>query len=116
MGRLMESLERREQPRVRWELPCTLRIEGRRHRGLVREVSAWGLFVQTPEPLPPGSDVIVELKIPEGRRFVLEAKAPHRRPVSHSLAAHSTEGVGLHIQDPSRAYRRWVGELGSSES
>ena len=87
MGRLMESMERRDQPRVRWELPCTLRVEGRRHRGLVRDVSALGLFVETPDPVAPGADIIVEFKIPEGRRFVLEAKAPYRRPVSHSLAA-----------------------------
>jgi len=116
MGRLMESMERRDQPRVPRELPCTLLVEGRRHRGLVRDISAWGLFVQTPDPVPPGSDVIVELRIPEGRRFVLEAKAPYRRPVSHSLASHSSEGVGLHIQDPSRAYRRWVESVGAGES
>jgi len=116
MGRLMESLERRDQPRVRWELPCTLRVEGRRHRGLVRDISALGLFVETPDPVPPGADVIVEFRVPEGRRFVLEAKTPHRRPVSHSLASHSTEGVGLHIQDPSRAYRRWVEDVGAGES
>jgi hypothetical protein len=116
MGRLMESMERRDQPRVRRELPCTLLVEGRRHRGLVRDISAWGLFVQTPDPVPPGADVIVELRIPEGRNFVLEAKAPYRRPVSQSLASHSSEGVGLHIQDPSRAYRRWVESVGAGES
>jgi hypothetical protein len=116
MGRLMESLERRNQPRVRRELPCTLLVEGRRQRGLVRDISAWGLYVQTPAPVPSGADVIVELRIPEGRRFVLEASVPYRRPVSHSLASHSTEGVGLHIQDPSRAYRRWVEGVGAGES
>ena len=115
MGRLMESLERRNQPRLRRELPCTLLVEGRRHRGLVRDISALGLFVQTPEPVPPGADVIIEFRVPEGRRFVLEAKAPHRRPVSHSLASHSTEGVGLHIQDPPAAYLRWVEGLSTDE-
>ena len=112
----MESLERRNQPRLRRELPCTLLVEGRRHRGLVRDISALGLFVETPDPVPPGADVIVELRIPEGRRFVLETSVPYRRPVSQSLASHTTGGVGLHIQDPSRAYLRWVEAVGAGAS
>jgi len=108
MRQLLDSLERRDQPRVCRELPCTLLVEGRRHRGIVRDLSAAGLFVETPGAAPPGAEVIVALRTPEGRRFVLETLVPYRRPVSHSLAFHSSEGIGLCIQDPSMAYRRWV--------
>jgi hypothetical protein len=108
MARLAEALERRDQPRVRWELPCALLVEGRRHRGLVQDLSAWGLFVRTPGDLPPGADAIVTFWTTEGRRFVLEASVPHRRCVSLSLDSHSPRGVGLHIQDPPTAYRRWI--------
>jgi hypothetical protein len=111
MGRFTEALERRDQPRLRRELACSLLIEGRRHRGLVRDISGWGLFVQTPEELPPGNDAIVAFRTPEGRRFVLEATVPHRRALSHSTAALGDGGVGLRIQDPPAAYRRWVEEL-----
>jgi hypothetical protein len=115
MTRLVESLERRDQPRVRRELPCALLVEGRRHRGFVQDISAWGLFVQTPGELPPGADAIVDFRTPEGRRFVLEASVPHRRQVSLSLASLGARGVGLHIQDPPAAYLRWVEGLSTDE-
>ena len=108
MRELLDSLERRDQPRVRRELPCTLLAEGRRHRGIVRDLSADGLFVETPGAALLGAEVIVALRTPEGRHFVLETSVPYRRPVSHSLAFHSTGGIGLCIQDPSSTYRRWV--------
>lgn len=116
MGRFTEAFERRDQPRLRRELSCSLLIEGRRHRGLVRDISGWGLFVQTPGELPPGSDAIVAFRTPEGRRFVLEATVPHRRALSHSTAALSDGGVGLHLQDPPMTYRRWVEDVATEGS
>jgi hypothetical protein len=116
MAQFVESLERRDQPRIRRELPCTLQVEERRLRGLVRDVSAWGLFVQTPGDLPPGSDAIVAFRTPEGQRFVLETSVPYRRQVSHSLAALSAGGVGLRIQDPPAVYLRWVEGVSADES
>jgi hypothetical protein len=111
MGRLLESLERRIRPRTRQELPCSLLVEGRRHRGVVRDLSAFGLFVRTPGAVPRGADVIVSLSTPEGRRFVLETSVPRRAPVSNSLAFLTTEGIGLRIRNPSVAYRRWAEDV-----
>jgi hypothetical protein len=108
MTQLLESLERRDQKRLRRELACVLLVDGCRHRGLVRDISAWGLFVETPGELPQGSDVVVAFRTPERERFVLEASVPHRRQASRSLTSHSADGVGLCIQDPPAAYRRWV--------
>jgi len=116
MAQLVESLERREQPRKRRELPCTVLVEERRHRGLVRDVSTGGLFVEIPGGLSPGSDAIVSFRTPRGQRFVLEASVPYRRAVSHSLAAHTAAGVGLRIQAPPAGYRRWVEDLAADGS
>jgi hypothetical protein len=116
MGQWVEALERRERPRLRRELPCILFVEGRRHRGIVRDVSARGLFVETPGEAPPGTDVIVSLRTPEGRRFILETSVPYRRPVSQSLASLCSQGVGLRIHDPSMAYRRWVKRVSAEQS
>jgi len=116
MGQFVDSLERRDRPRVRRELPCTLLIEERRHRGLVRDLSTGGLFVETPGDLSPGSDAIVSFRTPEGQRFVLETSVPHRRAVSHSLAAHSAGGVGLHIQAPPARYRCWGEDVAADGS
>jgi hypothetical protein len=108
MAEFLEALERREQQRTRQEFPCVLLAEGCRYRGLVQDVSARGLFVQTPGDLPPGVNAIVTFRTPEGRRFTLETSVPYRRQLSHSLACLGFGGVGLHIQQPSSAYLRWV--------
>jgi hypothetical protein len=116
MAQFADWLERRDQPRTRRELPCTLLVEERRHRGLVRDVSTGGLYVQTPGDLSPGSDAIVSFRTSDGQRFVLEASVPYRRAVSHSLAAHSPGGVGLRIQAPPAGYRRWVEDAAADGS
>ena len=108
MAEFVEALERREQGRIRQEFPCVLLVDGCRYRGLVQDVSAQGLYVQTPGELPTGVDAIVTFRTPEGRRFTLETSVPHRRQLSHSTASLGTGGVGLHIQHPSRSYLRWV--------
>ena len=108
MGRLLESLERRDQPRVRRQLPCTLLVGGRPHRGVVRNVSACGLFVRTAAAVPPGARVIVSLPTPEGRHFILATSAPHRSQVSHTLAGLSSDGIGLRVEDPSADFWSWV--------
>jgi hypothetical protein len=115
MARFLEVLERREQQRVRREFPCALLVEGCRYRGLVRDLSAQGLYVQTPGELPEGADAIVTLHTPEGKRFILETSVPYRRQLSHSLAALSVGGVGMHIQEPCAAYLRWVESVTGEE-
>jgi hypothetical protein len=114
MGRLLESLERRGQPRVRRQLSCTLLVGGRPHRGVVRDLSACGFFVRTAAAVPPGARVIVSLPTPEGGHFLLATSAPHRSQVSHSLARLSSDGIGLRVEDPSAAYRSWVEGAGNS--
>jgi hypothetical protein len=116
MTQLAESLERRVQPRLRQEHPCLLLVGERRHLGIVRDISAWGLFVQTPGELPPAADTIVALRTPEGKRLILKTSVPHCRQVSHSLASHTSGGVGLRIQNPPAAYLRWVESLSEDPS
>lgn len=108
MRRLMEALERRDQARRRRRLPCSLLVDGRRHGGVVRDLSPGGLFVQTAAELPAGTGAIVWFRTPEGERFVLEATVPHRRRVPRSLTWATSGGVGLCIQDPPKAYLRWA--------
>jgi Tfp pilus assembly protein PilZ len=104
----VEALERRDDSRMRQQLSCKLLVDGRCLRGVVKNFSARGLFVQTRKQLRPGADVIVAFSEPEGLRFVLEASAPHWNPVSLSLSRLVSAGVGLRIQDPPTAYLQWV--------
>ena len=116
MRRLAESLERRAHPRTGRELHCKLLVNGFRYRGIVRNFSAKGLFLETPGELHRGACAIVSFRAPEGRRFVLEATVPHQRPVSQSLVSHTSGGFGLRIQDPPTAYLHWVDAVSKDES
>ena len=112
MRRMVEALERRDHPRVRRRLPCSLLIDGCGHRGAVADLSPHGFFVETSAELPRGAGAIIAFSTPEGRRFVLEASVPHHRPVSRSLATLVPHGVGLRVVDPPADYLRWVGGHG----
>ncbi len=106
--RFSDALERRDHPRVRRQLACKLLVNGRCRSGVVRDVSASGLFVWTRCPPAPRQELLVSFHAPEGSRFVLEARAPRLSQVANSLAAVDLPGVGLCIQDPPRTWLSWV--------
>jgi len=108
MKQLAEAFERRVHPRVQRRLPCKLQIDGHCHRGLVRDFSTRGFFVESAAPLPPGSAVVVAFDAAEDKRFVLEASVSHRQSASRSLVGLVHDGVGLRVTAPPQAYRDWV--------
>jgi hypothetical protein len=108
MKRFVEALERRGHPRVEWNLPCKLLVDGRVHRGNLWDISVRGLFVATGAGLHAGAVAVVAFNTPEGEHFVLEASVSHKRRVSRSLADVLPGGVGLHVEEPPPAYLRWV--------
>jgi len=116
MKQLVDPLERREHPRVLRRLPCTLLVDGHVHRGSVWDLSTHGFYVETGAELQPRSGAVVAFDTPDGERFVLEASAPHKRPVAHSLADLLPGGVSLRIEDPPQAYQRWVERIGGDRS
>jgi hypothetical protein len=105
---LAQDLERRHHPRLRRRLACKLLVDGRERSGVVRDLSAGGLFVWTRRPMAPRQAVVVAFAAPEGTRFVLEASASRRSQVANSLAATDLPGLGLHIQAPPAHYLSWV--------
>jgi hypothetical protein len=113
MRRLDEAFERREQIRVSRRLSCALLVSGRRHEGLVREVSADSLLVQTEAELAQGTGVVLSLSLPEGAPLVLEASVRERRPLARSLAAATAPATVLWVEEPPASWLRWVdGEIG----
>ena len=116
MKQLAEAFERRAHTRVQGRLSCKLLVDGRCHRGIVRDFSVRGFFVESGAPLPLGAAVVVAFSPAEGKRFVLEASVPHRRLPARSLADLSQDGVGLRFDDPPKAYRDWVAISGGRDS
>ena len=108
MRQLAEAFERREHTRVQGRLPCKLLIDGRCHRGIVRDFSIRGFFVESGVVLPLGAGVVVAFSPAVDKRFVLETSVPHRRSASLSLVDLVHDGVGLRVDDPPKAYCDWV--------
>ena len=54
-------MQKRRYLRIKRRFPCEIIIKGRACRGIVTDISAAGLFVQTHEALSPGEEVEVRL-------------------------------------------------------
>jgi hypothetical protein len=113
MSQLVAELERRDFPRVKRRLPCSLLIGGRCHAATVRDLSANGFFVETDADLSLGTGVIVTVSGPDGARFLLETYVP-RNPARLRRHPHMIQtGVGLQVEDAPDCYLRWVEKFAS---
>jgi hypothetical protein len=113
MYQLVEELERRDHPRVKRRLPCSLLIGGRCHAATVRDLSAYGFFVETDAEIRRGVGVIVTVSGPDGERFLLETYATRDPALSRRTSYPVQSGVGLQVEDPPDCYLRWVEKFGS---
>jgi hypothetical protein len=97
-------MERRSEQRVKRRLSCELFADGHRYQGIVVDLSATGLFLQTDAALDPGTRVDVLLK---GSRFpevIVRAVVARRRLTPTLLASIIHRGVGLRIVEAPEAY------------
>lgn len=76
-------------------MPCDLTIAGRRHAGVLADLSPQGLFVQTDAHAPRGTPVRVRLRQLDGADLELEAEVAHRLVARGGAAA--GEGLGLRL-------------------
>jgi len=114
--RFIPELDRRETVRFKHRIPCAVMVNGGRHSGVVRDLSARGLFVEIPATLALGTPAVVAFQTTEGARFVLEASVPNQRHIPHSLKRLVPGGVGLRLVAPPSTYQRWVEETGAGAS
>jgi hypothetical protein len=108
MAWLSEAFERRDHPRVRRQLPCRVLVSGQCRQGVLRDLSAGGVCVETQGELPAGEPVVVAFNSPQGRRFVLEGSARRSRMAPLSLAQLAAGELALSLQDPPPSYLRWL--------
>jgi hypothetical protein len=97
-------MERRSEQRIKRRLSCELFADGHRYQGIVVDLSASGLFLQTDAALDPGTRVDVLLK---GSRFpevIVRAVVARRRLTPTLLASIIHRGVGLRIVEAPEAY------------
>lgn len=95
-GRWETHFERRASARRRRRLACEIHAAGRRHAGLVVDLSAGGLFVQTQACLVPGAAVRLRVRGERGE-IPLEAAVVRLRSVPLRLASVARGGLGLRL-------------------
>ncbi|MGI9431221.1 MAG: PilZ domain-containing protein [Myxococcota bacterium] len=108
MKRFVAELERRDQPRLRAELPCSLLVAGHSHDGIVCDLSESAVRVRTVAPPAAGAGAVVVFHSPAGERFALEATVPEWRTVSRSLSGCTEDQAVLQIESPPAGYVSWI--------
>ena len=107
----------RRAERSKKRLTCTLVIEGNRLSGIVLDISATGLFVQTSANPSPGAVLDLEIEIPgEPQRSVLVVRVARKKIAPPRLKSIVQGGLGLHIQNAPEAYFRFVAQLQAGEA
>jgi hypothetical protein len=93
-------------------MTCTLTCGGKRYAGLVLDISANGLFVQTSAGLEPGEPLQIEVSLP-GRQESLrmDGRTARRRAVPSQLRAVAQGGVGIALVNAPEEYFEYVAEV-----
>ena len=104
-------------PRSRKRIACELTIDGDRYKGIVLDVSVFGIFVQTNARPNPGAQIGVKLTLPgSDGPLLIEATVVRRNVVPPQLLAVAKGGVGLVIADPPEAYLDFISEMSREQS
>jgi len=101
---------KRTAKRTRKRIPCEIEIQGQRHTGIVLDLSATGLFVQTTATPNPGAHVSVRLKPAGGEPVEVAGRIARRRYVPGHLSQLSQSGIGVRLESPPGAYHAIYGQ------
>jgi hypothetical protein len=104
-GRVYERKKRR--------MPCSLIFEGRKHSGLVLDVSPGGLFIQTSAKAEPGDRLDVHLSITgEADKVHMQVEVARKVVVPAKLLAVAHGGIGVRILSAPEPYYKFMEVLG----
>jgi hypothetical protein len=86
-------------------MPCALLVEGSRHGGRVRDLSATGLFVETEAEPDVGTSITLVVTPPDGGRAVrVVARVARRERGTDRGLGDAMAGVGIDIEDAPEHY------------
>ena len=103
--------DNRRMPRTKKRLSCRVTVNQQRYSGIVLDVSATGMFVQTSVTPTPGTQVTLDVQLPNGDKLQLCAVVARRRNVPAHLKSIAQGGVGLCLEAAPEEYFRLIKEL-----
>ncbi len=110
-------MDRRRSKRIKKRLACSLQIDGRHHSGVVLDVSASGLFIQTNAKPDPGTPVSLEMSIPGSPRpLFFQAVVARQKIVPPQLLTVAQGGLGLLIQNAPEDWYAFIAGAGLLQS
>jgi hypothetical protein len=101
--------------RIKRRVTCELLLEGRSYRGIVLDLSATGIFVQTEATPAPGARLRLRFHAPDRPEFEVDAAVARRQVVPPQLASVVRGGLGLRVERPPEAYFQLIGMEGATE-
>jgi hypothetical protein len=101
--------------RKRRQMPCTLRVDGKHHGGLILDVSPGGLFIQSSAKIKPGDRLEIQTTLPgvEGR-VCMQVEVVRKVIVPAHLLKVARGGVGVRILSAPESYYQFMDALGVS--
>ncbi len=108
--------ERRRNPRIRCNIPCTLQIGKSSLTGKVCNVSASGLGVTAVAPGADQGDAVRVTLRAEGKTIVIRALVWHVRTLSHGADEKASRIFGLVLSDAAPEFAKLVERLGTKQS
>jgi hypothetical protein len=106
--------ERRRFARTRHRVSCEFELAGRRHTGIVGNISARGLFVQSAALPPDGTELELVLRQAGGTAIALRGCVVRLSRPNRTAAAVVPVGFGLQITSAPEAYFALLLGLGSA--
>jgi hypothetical protein len=95
-------------------MPCKVHTEGRQHNGIVLDLSGSGLFIQTSAKLPPGSQVRIDLSLPDDEA-VMTVEVVRRKQVPAQLLTVAHGGIGVRILSAPESYYHFLQDVQERE-
>ena len=94
-------MEKRRKPRVQRRLSCELWIAGKRHTGIVRDVSELGLYVQTRVRANAGEAIELVFAAAAGQPAVrVRTRVARLDRIAGHFAMQGAGGLGLELVEP----------------
>lgn len=114
------SANDRQSSRVAVSIPVQFRLEDRVHYATSYNLSATGIYVRTPEPVMPGTEIEIALALPTAREMAsCKAEVVHSATVEDVRGTAYPAGFGARFLQPSplaaAAIRRYVESVAAEE-
>ena len=102
-------MNRRGSQRIKRRIPCDFDYEGHGYNGIVVDLSAGGMFLQTDTAIEPGSELSLRLRPERFPELTVRGRVVRRRFTPAVLATMIRRGVGIHVVGAPPAYFELLG-------